>query len=357
MSGSGIGVLIFGPLLVNFVRAYEWRVAMQICIGLSLLFSFFGLSIHKNKSSEFQMQNRYTNFRIEENSNDPECVEENRCKQCDDESQTNSKKYCNIIDESGINFIPHSVKLDCDNTKLNSISSPNHCRKENHTCYHLLLGIDSEQKPIIKSESKHLLKNKHSKLQKFISKDNQDFRWLVIQISSALSILTTCILYTFLKDWLQWIDLGEDISYALMTIGVGDMLGRLVGGLACRFVSSEIVVLLFGGSQAILSVSLGAAVYFTTRWTVLPTVFGFGFSGGAQMVLGAISSTDRGKPGDVGRLLLMGAFGAAVGPPLAGYLVDYTNSYSTVLGLCIIPPVISCILCTLYMIILYKSSV
>lgn len=297
MSGSGWGVLALGPALAKFVPAIGWRKAMMMCAGLSLNFIVFGAFIYYNKIAKADSSKQKVLLSVKSGT-------------------SGGNASANIKSE----FQREGINLTKDD------------------CKYKQKAMFNEAELVMKSDNT-TEQDKKKKIQ-----------WVGVQISCVLSIMATSTVYTLLKDWITWIGLDEIISYSLMAAGVGDIVGRIFAGILSWVISRHnvSVLALFGGTHVLLAVSLTMASLGTTPVVVLCSVVGIGFAGGLQCVFTAIAPMGNNSAKELGTLLLAGGVGALIGPPLGGFLVDYTGSYSITLIVCAAAPVtgaVTCIVC------------
>lgn len=318
MAGSGVGVLLLGPMLANLVPAIGWRQAMMLCGALSLNFCVFGAFIFKRKTAGTKKNKNSSNFYAVNTGHNTSV-------------DTNCKIPCIENAKSDIPTLSSVKVFAADNSsEINKIES-------------VVLNHASLSKPYENGST---------------SNENEKLQWLAIQISCVLSIMATSTVFTLLKDWIQWIGLEHITSYCLMAVGIGDIVGRIAAGLlSWKLTAQSSILLLFGSTHVLLAVSLIGGSMATGVPVVLISVVGVGIAGGSHCVLTAVAPMNKGSAEDLGKLLLAGGIGALVGPPLAGFLVDYMNNYSIALIVCAAAPAVAAVSCFLCFFVTYSDFV
>ena len=128
-------------------------------------------------------------------------------------------------------------------------------------------------------------------------------------------------------------------------IGAGSSLGRLaLGGVADRL-----------GSVRTYQVAVGILTISFVVWYVAPDytalavfafLLGLGYGGWVALSASVVAELfgPEGLGGSIGALYTSAGVGALVGPPLAGFLVDFTSSYRLAIGSAVALALLSCLL-------------
>ncbi|XP_069997004.1 monocarboxylate transporter 13 [Penaeus vannamei] len=343
MSGSGCGVFFLGPLMEKFVRELGWRGAMLICAGLSLNLCVFGATIYSklrpppladDKASTESVELVVDQICIPDKEMDDLLPESEEMFDYDDvgDSQENwrSKKP-----------LPETLAMP-SLVAAGSIWSLAESRREETRHNRLRNMVMSAKKQFGSNRSNDSVSGKENR-----ENTKGEMRrlfcsptfWL-LEASCFLSFLATTTVFAVFLDWTKWAGLSAAFSQALAGSGAGDMVGRMLAG---AFMGCSIPpLLLFSAIQLFLGLAVGGAALATSHGELIAAMVGFGIACGLQSVLYALMpsqmSSGVGVARVLGYLLLVTGAGALSGPPIAGALVDLTNSYTSVLILCAAAP-------------------
>ncbi|KAA0199472.1 hypothetical protein HAZT_HAZT001895 [Hyalella azteca] len=297
MAGSGVGVLTIGPAIAKAVPEIGWRESMILCAGLSLLFGIFGAPVSRKVPNKGM-----------------------------DESD---KKFVDVVTgkcRAIWEVVPSLCSCGVYQVKPQNLGNN---ASDTIVAGGLVQGNES-------TKDDYLLSSHRT-------------QWRVLLFSSVLYTVASSAFFTLLKDWINKIGLEDITPTALILIGVGDIVGRLVAGVATWQLAKHRTsdVILIGVAQLLLSSALVGAAFTESSVGVLASVFGIGTSMGFQMVLMAVSPMKNNNIEGLGVILLLGGLGALVGPPMAGYLVDELDNYKYALMATAAAPMLGAVICLL----------
>ncbi|XP_042856912.1 monocarboxylate transporter 14-like isoform X1 [Penaeus japonicus] len=342
MSGSGCGVFFLGPLMETFVRELGWRGAMLICAGLSLNLCVFGSTIYtklrpplaeSNAPSE-SVELVVDQMSIPDKEMEDLLVESEEIFDYDDVGDSQEKWR-------GSKPLPDTLAMP-SLVAAGSIWSLAESRREN-TRHNRLRNMVLSAKKQLGSNRSNDCASKIEDRENAMGEMRRLFCsptfWL-LEASCFLSFLATTTVFAVFLDWTKWAGLSAAFSQALAGSGAGDMVGRMLAG---AFMGCSIPpLLLFSAIQLLLGLTIGSAALASTHGELIAAMVGFGIACGLQSVLYALMpsqmSSGVGVARVLGYLLLVTGAGALSGPPIAGALVDLTNSYTSVLILCAAAP-------------------
>lgn len=345
MSGSGFGVFFLGPLLESIVQEYGWRGSMLICAGMSFNFSVFGATIYskKRKASMPKGVHQETHSLVIVDNVGKAVTDCDEIDTSDDSSQksVSSRSEGSLVD---MNILTETTAMPTL-VASRGVSSLIHYRHQTRRLQDWLSSMKSSLKNHTKSKNR--LKYKQTAAFKGTRTRLLCLPtfWL-LAAACFLSFMATTTVYAVFLDWTVWAGISAAFSAALAGSGVGDLIGRmLAGALMGRGLSP---LLLFSGIQTLLAVTIGCASLASTPGQLVTAMVGMGVACGLQSVLFALIPSELSSGVDVGRvlgyLLLVTGAGALSGPPIAGVLVDQTQSYAPVLVLCAAAPAAAAIL-------------
>ena len=155
----------------------------------------------------------------------------------------------------------------------------------------------------------------------------------MLNVSCFFWLLSTLIVYLLLADFAQSIDLQEYYIYTLSAMGVGDLIGRLSTGFLMDYFRIQAITF-YAAAQLTCAVSILSLLFVSSgiqlviqSW-IFSIVFGF-----HCVLMPLVPRQIYGSEhlNDVfGIILFSGGVGSLIGSPLAGYLVDVTQSYQMV---------------------------
>ncbi|CAL4063719.1 unnamed protein product [Meganyctiphanes norvegica] len=161
-----------------------------------------------------------------------------------------------------------------------------------------------------------------------------DLRFWLINFGYFFCIVGTLTLFVIYKDFAGALNVVDYYSIALSAIGIGDMCGRITGGLltstkwADPLVCFSLAMVFCGFVMASHLLVDGNGIAFL----VLAVLFGFFY--GIQNILIAVAPArvfGREKLITVfGNILFLSGIGAFIGPPITGTIVDVTGDYAVV---------------------------
>ena len=348
MSGSGCGVFILGPTIVYLVDFYGWRGAMLICSGLSVNFCVFGASVYSQKKTKKK-------FSI---YNDDKLLN-HFDKQKLDSLHINNKYKNNFIEYKCADENSHFLnENDAENSKklleLGLLKS--NLFEKDKNCFSKIKKYI--QCKFIKNQSSVCKEDKILQ-EKELMKVKKSVVFNLLRISCFLCVLTTTTLFAILQDWVEWMNFGEYFAYSLSSLGLGDLIGRLFAGIIPKTISPIIV---FIWIQIFLGITIGLSSVSINHYMLVVSLGFVGISFGVYSVIFALIpskiTTGRALNWVLGQLLLASGFGALLGPPLAGAIVDSTKSYTHVLIMCSAAPCICALLnFIVYLTIISKNQV
>uniref|UniRef100_T1II10 Major facilitator superfamily (MFS) profile domain-containing protein n=1 Tax=Strigamia maritima TaxID=126957 RepID=T1II10_STRMM len=151
-----------------------------------------------------------------------------------------------------------------------------------------------------------------------------------LSLSSFFWILGGLTVIIICKDFAVSRGFGDSYILALMALGSGDIVGRLLGGVVA---SSNRVNIVFYYTMAMIACSSVILNYMSisnaTGLILLSTFFGF-FYGQQSVLLPLVPVKLYGADKlatTFGFILFTAGFGSLIGPPVAGWIVDKTRSY------------------------------
>jgi len=164
-----------------------------------------------------------------------------------------------------------------------------------------------------------------------------DTRVILYNLMSFFWMFSGGTMFIIFKDLLTEQDLSEHYQLCLQMVGAGDLIGRLLAGLASShpptnmppLVQYLVVHLLSSGVFVLFALLPSIATPPLPALLVLFLVFGL--SWGAQNLFLAVAPASVLGVANIttvlGSLLFAAGAGQLLGPPLFGLLVDYTSSY------------------------------
>jgi len=153
--------------------------------------------------------------------------------------------------------------------------------------------------------------------------------WL-LHLNSFFWLLATSIVYILLGDYICSKSMEEYYIYMLSTMGIGDLIGRVVTGPIVEYCKFDTIVL-NGVSQFICALTIFSFLFVVDGNQMIVQGLIFGISFGMQCVLQSLtlrSIFGSKSLNDVfGINMFFGGVGILIGPPLAGLLVEVVQSY------------------------------
>jgi len=151
--------------------------------------------------------------------------------------------------------------------------------------------------------------------------------WLLL---GGLALMISVHAVPFARD--QGVSLAG-ASLALTAYGVGSVVGRLISGMASDRLGTRATI---GAAYVLEMLGLLALIWIPSQASLLGSlaVFGVGFAASDTMIVKVIPEVFgvRAIGAIMGMLTLGWRCGAAMGPPLAGFLYDLTGSYGIPFG-------------------------
>ena len=146
-------------------------------------------------------------------------------------------------------------------------------------------------------------------------------------------MFATPIPFTLLADFVASKSLDDFYIYTLQAMGLGDMIGRLLTGPLIEYMSFDSLKL-YAASQTVCALSILSFVTVFDNVQLVVQALIFGMSYGCQSVLLALVphhlfGSDR-LNAIFGLTIFYGGAGVLTGPPIAGLLLDLTESYMAV---------------------------
>lgn len=342
MSGSGCGVFLLGPFMESIVIHYGWRGAMLICAGLSFNFCVFGATIYNTKKQTEVPKILYeeghslmVDIGLSENSKD---IDANLAINTEETLGSFDTLMCSRQWKGEKNFIESPCLTS--QTIQGSSKSLKESRLVNDNWKRLQQWISSMRNFFrCKNFNCNLIPEDSAELEEIRKLLHSPTFWL-LAASCFLSFMATTTLFAVFFDWVSWIEMSETFPLALAGSGAGDLVGRLLAGTLIGRGLPPLI--LFSGIQLLLASTIGCAALASTNIQLIASMVGFGIACGLQSVLYALMpsqlSSGVGMARVLGYLLLVTGAGALTGPPVAGLLVDLTESYNPVLILCTAAP-------------------
>uniref|UniRef100_T1IN77 Major facilitator superfamily (MFS) profile domain-containing protein n=1 Tax=Strigamia maritima TaxID=126957 RepID=T1IN77_STRMM len=152
-----------------------------------------------------------------------------------------------------------------------------------------------------------------------------------LNLSSLFWVMGGLTMFVICKDFAVSRGIGDSFTLALMALGIGDILGRLLGGVVA---SSNRINILFYYSLAMIACSIVILSFMiisnVTGLVLLSILFGF-FYGQQSVLLPLVPVNLYGADKlatTFGFILFTAGLGSLIGPPAAGWIVDKTNSYN-----------------------------
>ncbi|KAK4298084.1 hypothetical protein Pmani_029542 [Petrolisthes manimaculis] len=287
MAGSGVGVAVLGPAVSLLVGHYGWRGAMILSAGLSLNFCVLGATIISTLTPPPPPPPSH---------------------------KTGDHCHCRLLRKG------EEGQGDDDEAEMEVSSA----LPLSLAAAGSMLSLDQAKTGQLKRSAKEVAM--------------WPGFWL-LQGSCFLSFMATTTIFALLLDWVEWAGLASAFSGALAGSGAGDVAGRVVAGLLSE---RGPPLLLFSGMQLLLAVVVMFAAMATTPLQFAAAMVGVGMACGLQSVLHALLPSQLSSEAGVGHLLgwqlVVAGLGALAGPPLAGFLVDFTHSYLPTIALCTVAP-------------------
>ncbi|KAK7077019.1 hypothetical protein SK128_011889 [Halocaridina rubra] len=337
MAGSGCGVFLLGPCIEFIVHHYGWRGAMLICAGMSLNFCVFGATIYHQLRPSTGNKECFSGIHAKVSSS---IVYEKSLSEDNTASSNNESLHSHELSllSGHVKGEEHLETLGEPSTVLKAISGSSPLPKQRE-------GIIRRWIAFIRNCA--FRKNITCKLEPRDSVDSRSVKHLLcsptfwlLEASCFCSVMATTTVFAVLLDWTRWTGMSSAFPQALAGSGLGDLLGRIMGGIIMG--RGLPPLMLFSGNQLLLASTLGCAAVSTTHIQLIASMVGFGTACGLQSVLYALMpsqlSSGVGIARVLGYLLFVTGAGALAGPPLAGMLVDLTESYNSVLILCTAAP-------------------
>jgi MFS family permease len=154
-----------------------------------------------------------------------------------------------------------------------------------------------------------------------------NFSWLLL---GGLALMISVHAVPFARD--QGVSLAG-ASLALTAYGVGSVVGRLISGMASDRLGTRVTI---GAAYVLELLALLTLIWIPSQAALLGSlaVFGAGFAASDTMIVKVIPEVFgvRAIGAIMGTLTLGWRCGAAMGPPLAGFLYDLTGSYQIPFG-------------------------
>jgi len=155
----------------------------------------------------------------------------------------------------------------------------------------------------------------------------------LLHFSSLFWMFATPIPFTLLADFVASKSLDDFYIYTLQAMGLGDMIGRLLTGPLIEYMSFDSLKL-YAASQTVCALSILSFVTVFDNVQLVVQALIFGMSYGCQSVLLALVphhlfGSDR-LNAIFGLTIFYGGAGVLTGPPIAGLLLDLTESYMAV---------------------------
>lgn len=153
--------------------------------------------------------------------------------------------------------------------------------------------------------------------------------WL-LHLNSFFWLLATSIVYILLGDYICSKSLEEYYIYMLSTMGIGDLIGRVLTGPIVEYCRIETIVL-NSVSQIVCAACVLSFLFIVDgeEMIVLGLVFGITF--GMQSVLQSLTVRSIFGSENLSHIfginMFFGGIGILIGPPLAGLLVEAVQSY------------------------------
>ncbi|XP_071544774.1 uncharacterized protein [Panulirus ornatus] len=340
MSGSGFGVFFLGPLMDSIVHEYGWRGAMLICAGMSFNFSVFGATIYSKKRETPAPEGIYLEKQRLVIVDD---VSKDTVTDCDalaDSSSDDSLRKSKSSERDMTDKILTDTKAMPSLVAAGSVWSLAHYHHHNgrikNWLYSLWYYLKNHSKFRNKLKDKQNAATSEGTKQRLLCSPSF---WL-LEASCFLSFMATTTMFAVFLDWTTWAGMSTAFSAALAGSGAGDLVGRLLAGALMG--RGFPPLLLFSGIQTLLAAAIGFASLASTPRQLVAAMVGMGMACGLQSVLSALIPSQLSSGSGVGRvlgyLLLVTGAGALSGPPIAGVLVDQTNSYTPVMILCAAAP-------------------
>lgn len=153
--------------------------------------------------------------------------------------------------------------------------------------------------------------------------------WL-LHLNSFFWLLATSIVYILLGDYICSKSLEEYYIYMLSTMGIGDLIGRVLTGPIVEYCRIEAIVL-NSVSQIVCAVCVLSFLFIIDGEEMIGLGLIFGITFGMQSVLQSLTVRSIFGSENLNRIfginMFFGGIGILIGPPLAGLLVEAVQSY------------------------------
>lgn len=369
--GSGIGTFALAPLVEYFVEHYGWKGAMLLVAGIVLNCCIFGALFRplseergqKSKSEQNGMLNRKQNMNGSvvngeahtrsvraismPNRSLSDVVLNPLLKQLADEEMVPERRRM-----SDSMTHKHCARNSTDSTVKRHSSGPLY-RKDIFYSGSLLQLPEYRSNPnfyhssiinVPKQETKEIAKSKLSKLfscSKEVTdafKEMMDFRlmrnivFLMFGFSNFFTNIGFNVPYVYSKD--RALEMGiasnEDASFLLSVIGISNTLGRvLLGYLSDKNCINRLW--LYNSSLTICGLSTALSSFCVDYKSTAAYSAIFGATAGAYVSLTSVILVDLlgldKLTNAFGLLLVFEGVACLVGPPITGWLFDWTGSY------------------------------
>ncbi|XP_046649977.1 monocarboxylate transporter 12-like [Daphnia pulicaria] len=158
-----------------------------------------------------------------------------------------------------------------------------------------------------------------------------DYSAWLLHLSSFFWLLATSIPYILLADYTRSLDLEEYYIVMLSTMGVGDLVGRLVIGPLVTFWNLD-VTKIYAVSQVFCAILIASFPLVVNGIQMIIQGFLFSVSYGLQCLLLALVPRSLFGTLNLSRVfgitMFFGGLGILIGPPIAGLIVDSTPGRS-----------------------------
>ncbi|XP_017768067.1 PREDICTED: monocarboxylate transporter 12 [Nicrophorus vespilloides] len=330
--GSGFGTFIFAPLITILLEAYGWRGAMLIIAAIVLTCTVFGILFKPLKATEILSENDViilksangdTSLNISSSFSNCYLASSsgNTMQRAWSSGDINDKltKYGTIGNEI---FISSTKSEGYTNKRF-----PNLAARPDLIYQGSLYNI-----PLLATSTKSIEESKDSGIRDMLNLNLlKDPIFIVFSISNFLTSIGFNVPYVYIVSRAKSMGISsQQAGLILAVIGIANTIGRIILG----YFSDKVWVnrlIVYNVCLTICGIATALSCFCFDFYSLAFYGSVFGFTIGAYVGLTSVILVDLlgldNLTNAFGLLLLFQGIASLIGPPIAGWLYDYVNSY------------------------------